>query len=667
MDQRRPSRLLEPLTLKRFVLRNRIVFAPVSTRMAGTYGSVSGAMLAYYADKALGGAAAVITETFHVDNVASRFTIVQPSAYHDRFLPAMSSLADAIANAGAAPIAQIGHAGRQATFAANNRAPVAPSRIPDGPARDCEELDLPEIERIVRAFADAAGRVRTAGFQGVEIHAGNGYLINQFLSPAWNRRSDRYGADRARFLAEIIEAVSERIGPRMILGVRLGCSDFVPGGLDGEEALRIAARLPLDAVDYLHTSAGTSESNDYTIPPLYHEHAELRSISRALREKTGRCVILTGSVNRVDLAEELLERGEADLVGMGRPLLADPLLPRKVSAGRADEVRPCIRCNQGCLARVRSGRTIRCSVNPRLGYEWSGGDRGGHGNAARLRVLVAGGGPAGMTAALRCAECGCKVTLCERERQLGGLLTTALFEPMKQDIVDYLAWLCAAVDRSGVAVRTDCPVDVAFVERHAPDLFIDATGSVPIVPPRDGSGPPLVLNAREALRSIEECARKRTALVIGGGSAGCEIACTLASRGVAATVIEQATEILGDLDPASALGLLRLLEKSGVSVRRNAAFRAFGGGGVLINDAEEPLRAELVVVAMGSRPGTQFARLDGDGTWIPGVNLLHVGDARRVGRVFEAVHDTYWLVSAFVGNGAASGLRLRPAPLTDEQ
>jgi NADPH-dependent 2,4-dienoyl-CoA reductase/sulfur reductase-like enzyme len=447
--------------------------------------------------------------------------------------------------------------------------------------------------------------------------------------------------------------VPERIGPETILGVRLGCSDFIPGGLEFEEAVRIAARLPLDAIDYFHTSAGTSESNDYTIQPLYHGHAPLRSMAEKLRADTGRCVILTGSVTRVELAEELLLRGEADLIGMGRPLLADPLLPRKAAAGRTEEVRPCIRCNQGCLSRVRKGRTIRCAVNPRLGYEWMGGDPGGHAyrHEPRRTILVAGGGPAGMTAALRCVDQGCEVILCEREHQLGGLLSTTLSEPLKQDIADYLAFLRAAVDRSGATVKREFAVDVALLERHAPDIFIDATGSIPVVPPREEPGPYLVVDAREALRSLDEFARKGTAVVIGGGSAGCEIAYGLASRGAATTVIEQAPEILGDLDPASALALRRLLERSGVIVRRNASFRTFGCDGVMLHGDASPLRAELVVVAMGSRPSTQFTCLDRDGRWIQGVNLLHVGDTRKVGKIFEAVHDTYWLVSALFGHG----------------
>jgi 2,4-dienoyl-CoA reductase-like NADH-dependent reductase (Old Yellow Enzyme family)/thioredoxin reductase len=626
-------RLLSSFKVKTYLLRNRVVFAPMSTQMAHTDGSVSDQMLDYYGDKAICGAAIVITETFHVDNKASRFTYAQPSIYHDRFVPGLSN------------------AGRQTTYEVNNHQPVAPSRILGGPTHDCHELTKEEIDDLIMTFADAASRAAAAGFDGIEIHGGNGYLINEFLSPYTNRRNDEYGKSKELFLTGIIDAVSSGLDDNLILGVRIGFSDFVNGGLEPPEAIHLCSLLPHDKVDYIHTSAGTNESDDYRIQPAYQKRALLRDLAKDLKKRIRTPVILTGSINNPFLAEELLAGGHTDLIGMGRPLLADPMLPKKVMNPEGDQVRPCIRCNQGCLARVRLGKTIRCAVNPQLGYERSIPSISSHESKGRIRrVLIAGAGPAGITAALRAKELGFAVRLFERGEHVGGLLDTAKHEEIKQDLSDYLAYLTTLVSRSGVEVIRSTKVDPSLLREENPDILIDATGSVPIMPSIPKRLPYMVVEVRSILANLEGYFRKQRVVIIGGGSVGCELGYTLASQGEDVTIVEQESDILVDIDPVSALTLRRLLEEAGVTIRLNTRFVRFEREGVIANEGDEPVTADLFIIAMGSRPNDELGTILKQGNWRIGKNYLCIGDARRVGRIYEAVNDSYWTVSSHLSN-----------------
>lgn len=591
----------------------------------------------------------MVTETFCVDDIASKFTVVQPAIHHDRFLPGLSSLSDGIKNAGALAIAQIGHAGRQTSYEANNRTPVAPSHIPDGPTRDCHVLSTEEIAAIIRAFAAAARRAVSAGFDGVEIHAGNGYLINEFLSPYTNRRSDEYGKRRELFLLQVIEEVTKAVESSCIVGLRLGCGDFVRGGLEKEEVVRIAQLLPPDRIDYIQTSAGTKESNDYTIQPLYQPRAILKDIAAAIKRNCGIPVVLTGSVNDPLLAEQLLAQGAADLIGMGRALLADPQLPLKAARGFLTEVRPCIRCNQGCLGRVRKGRTIRCTVNPLLGYEASFSTQGGQRRSTVSNtVVVAGGGPAGITAAVRAAELGFSVRLFERQKWLGGLLNTAKAESFKKEMCLYLEYLLDQITGANVEVMTETPMEYDLLEKEHPDVFFDATGSQPIMPDIPPNLAYLVLPVRDLLLGLEKYRSSQRAIILGGGSSGCETALVLYTCGIQVTVIEQASCILRDLEPVSAISLRRLLEETDIRIHTETRFLRLEAGGVITDRHDAPLAVDLVIVALGGRSNNTLKSGLDFNHWRYGINYLPIGDAHQVGKIYEAVHDSYWRASSLL-------------------
>jgi len=272
--------IFKPIKLNNYTLKNRIVLAPMSTLLVQIDGSISDRMVAYYGERARGGASMLITETFHVDDEASRFAPVQPSLYHNRFIPGANILADEIKKEGAVAIAQIGHAGRQTEYWVNNYQPVAPTRIVGGLTDHCHELTIEEIEKLINAFVDCAYRADIAGFNGVEIHGGNGYLINEFLSPLTNKRKDEYGKNKELFLKRIILEVKEKVSKHFIIGVRIGFSDFLEGGLEPEDAINICTRLPLATIDYIHVCGGVVETDDYRIQPIYQKRAIHRMISK---------------------------------------------------------------------------------------------------------------------------------------------------------------------------------------------------------------------------------------------------------------------------------------------------------------------------------------------------------------------------------------------------
>ena len=330
---------------------------------------------------------------------------------------------------------------------------------------------------------------------------------------------------------------------------------------------------------------------------------------------------------------------------MGRQLLADNEVPLKLAGVIHGIFRPCIRCNYGCLERVRLGRTIKCSVNPLTGNEISyhrfsiqkNGKSG----------IVAGGGPAGIIAALRADELGYNVVLYEKEKTLGGLLRTAVYEDFKQDIKDSLNYLIETVASSEIQVIIDKRFDSQLLKEHDPDFFIDATGSLPIIPeiPTDLSYE--IIESRDILLNLDDHFKKQKVVIIGGGSVGCEIGYALALKGGEITIIEQASDILMDMDPVSSLTLKRNMLSCGIEVKRNTIFQKFTYDGVLNDRSDSPIAANLVVVAMGSKRSQQF--IDLDSQWIYGINYTQVGDALRIGRIYNAVYDTYWRISSFLG------------------
>jgi 2,4-dienoyl-CoA reductase (NADPH2) len=399
--------------------------------------------------------------------------------YHPAVLPGYRAIADAVHAHGAVLLAQLNHNGAQATGRYSRRPVWAPSAVPDPMFREVPlAMTVGQINELVAGYAEVARRCVSGGFDGVELQCSHASIVRQFLSPASNRRTDAYGgplANRARFLVEIIGAVRAAIGPRRVLGVRLGCDQL--GDLD---ELVAAARLVADTgrVEYLNTSVGVAGTSQHLItPPMGEPAGYALRVSAAIRKAAGLPVVGIGRFTSPDQAEQALAAGDCDLVGVVRGQISDERFAAAALTG--SPVRTCLGCNQECVGRVGLNRSLGCVRNPRAGREWLPSPPAPGGRC----VLVVGGGPAGLQAAATAAARGHRVTLCERAAAAGGQVRLAASAPGRAEFGGVVDTLLRECERGGVRLRTGTAVDAAFVREFRPDAVVLATGSRPAPPP----------------------------------------------------------------------------------------------------------------------------------------------------------------------------------------
>jgi 2,4-dienoyl-CoA reductase-like NADH-dependent reductase (Old Yellow Enzyme family) len=437
-------RLFEPGRIGSLALKNRIIKAPQHTGLANPDGSVTDRMLRYYRDVAQGGAAMIIVEYAWVDNDASQASPCQLGIARMEHIPGLSLIADTIRANGAVPAIQISHAGRQRFIL---QQPKAASDVPwpEITAAGCPipvPMTVDEIKEVVKAFGQAAKRAQTAGFDMVEIHACHGYLISNFFSPYSNKRTDWYGGpleNRMRLPLEVVKEIKAQVGPDYPVCVRLSGTDYEPGGHTIEDTIELSKRLEARGVAAIHMSGGNHHTTIHEVSPMGMSLAHNVWAAEAVKKVVKLPMIASGSINLPDLAESILAEGKGDFIGLGRPLWADPQWPLKAKEGRPEDIRPCIRCNDGCLARGdHVAKTVSCSVNVALcreeEFKITPAER-------PLRVAVVGGGPAGMEAARVCALKGHAVTLYEKRGLGGALLEASIPEFKSPDLKPLVAYL----------------------------------------------------------------------------------------------------------------------------------------------------------------------------------------------------------------------------------
>ena len=499
------AHLFAPLKLRDVEIRNRILSTGHQTYLARG-GLPTPDFIAYHAARARGGAGLIITEAarFHATTITEAPEIVVAS---DDCIPAFRSLADAVHAHGAKLFGQLSHAGRLSRRVQGGLRGVAyaPSALPDDRFQTMPRA-LPEalISELVEAYGQGARRLAEAGYDGIEVIASLGLLIAQFLNPRSNRRTDRYGGDREgrmRFLVEVLEEVRRRIGDARVLGIRISAEEVEADGLDAAEILEICKALAARGlVDYVNTTLGSMAGlggSVHVVPPMEIPHGYVAPKAGAIRAAIGLPVFVAGRINQPQQAERIIAAGQADMCGMTRAMIADPEMPAKARAGRLDEIRACIGCNQGCIGHFHQGYSITCIQTPETGRELKLPTPAPA--AHRRRILVAGGGPAGMKAAVTAAARGHAVVLCEAGPRLGGQVLLAQRLPERAEFGGLISNLEGELARAGVEIRLRTRVDAALVAQIAPDAIVVATGGRPFAPEIEGRADAHVVDAWSVL------------------------------------------------------------------------------------------------------------------------------------------------------------------------
>jgi len=641
------SQLFRPISIGAMEVKNRIAMAPMATDYAESDGTVSQRLIDYLAARARGGVGLITSEMTTIDEF-SPYIPRTVALWNDKFIPGFRKLTDAVHAHGAKLIPQIAHPGPESLSPFfHQKQPVGPSPVMCFVTKHISrELDRDEIETIIEQFGEAARRAREGGCDGMELHAAHSYmLVGSFLSPLRNKRADEYGGDlegRLRMPLRVIERIREKAGRDFPIILRISGDYIIEGGTGIEEVQHIAPILEQAGIAAFHVSAGMYP--DYAsriMPPTGTPLCPNAGLARAVKEVVDVPVMVVGRINQARVAEDVLARGDADMVVLGRALLAEPAFANKVRAGRLEDIAPCTGCGIGCVAGRLEGRDMTCVINP-----WSGreGETALVPAAKPRRVMVIGAGPAGMEAARVAAQRGHRVTLFEKASKTGGLFNLAAVPPHKQELTRVTKYLTTQLAKAEVEVRLNTEVTEAIVAEQRPDVAIVATGGESLVPNIPGIDGPRVTTCQEVLAGRVPIMPGKV-LIIGGGMAGCETAEFMFQQGdyplvghTAVTIIEMRDDVATDMSPEGRVVTMDRIRRKGIEIMVRTKVKEFLEDGVVVerDGQEETIRgAERIVLCMGIRPVDELSSRIGDM-----VGEVHViGDAKQARRLCEAISE----------------------------
>ena len=635
--------LCKPLNVGNVTLRNRMCSAPMGATDIDANGTPGPRTQGFYELRAKGGAAVVTVSELVVHPETDGSQMLHLSLSTPGQLGAFTFVADAIKRHGSIPSIELSHSGQYAgTYMVDKKkkgslCQYGPSDgvRPDG--MPVKALTREQIADIVAAYGTAAELAKRAGFEMVMLHVGHGWLLNQFLSPYFNKRDDEYGGtleNRVRIVREVLSAIREAVGVGFPIEMRMSGSELFEGGYDLEEGCRIAEALE-DLVDIIHVSAGSYQFGfSITHPSMFRDHGCNVYLAAEIKKHVSKPVATIGGLSDPAQMEEIIASGKADIVVMGRGLLADPELPNKVMSNRGDEVVKCLRCFV-CMAERPVTQTRRCAVNPLIGREIEGMRITPA--LERKRVLVIGGGIAGMVAAYTATKRGHEVTLCEASDELGGILRLEQALPFKREMYELGCTYELLCRRAGVDIRLNTPVDAAFAEEFAADAAIVAVGSEAKKPPFPIADGARVLSIEDLHIGGKEA--EGEVVVAGAGLTGCECALHLAHVGKSVHLIASRSELAIDCNIRNRPILLAEIEAAGIDVRTGARVARVEKGQVVCTTSEGEIvvPADTVVSAIGQR--SRVEAVDELRDAAPFVRI--VGDAVRPGTITAAVYQAY--------------------------
>lgn len=646
--------IFKPITVNRTTFKNRVVMTPMGTNYGEPDGQMSYQHINYYRLRAKGGTGLIIVENANVDFPTGSNGTSQIRIDHDSFMPRLYKLADTIHDEGGMVAIQINHAGASASSARTGVQPVSSSNVPskDG-GEEPRPLTKEEMEVIVKKYGEAAKRAVTAGFDAVEVHCGHSYLISQFLSPIYNKRTDEFGGspeNRARFGRMVLEEVRKQVGPFTPILCRISADEMLPGGNTLEDCLEYLQYFD-EFVDVYNVSAGLNQSLQYQIDSNCYADGWRSYMAKAVKEKYGKPVITMGNIRSPKVANEILERGDADFIGIGRGLIADPDWVNKAEFGCEDDIRKCISCNIGCAGnRIGNNRPIRCTVNPAVleGEEY----RKLKVNKA-CNVVVIGGGTTGMEAACTAAEVGCSVFLIEKADHLGGLAVEISKFPDKnrlRDFPDYLERRIAKLHNLHTFLSTEATPE--FVKSLNPDVIVNATGSLPLILPipglkenvnKEGGKVKTVLGVIDNLPNYPEDLTGKKAVIVGGGAVGLDVVEYFAPKGADTTVIEMMPAIGAGLDPITKVSIADLMKKYDVHQRPSTALQEVKPDCFVVKNPDgeiEEVPFDYGCICMGLKSNNPVLDMLNEEFGEDGaIEIMNIGDSKRQRRIIDGTEE----------------------------
>lgn len=632
--------IFEPATIGSMEVKNKIIMPAMHTGM-GEGGFATDQFMGFYKERAAAdpGPGLIIIGGCYVEKRgmgAPNFIGLDD----DKFIGGLREFTSMVHAFDTRTAAQLYHGGRychsQVIGEQAVSASAVPSRFTGETPRALTEGEIKEVEE---NFAAAARRAKEAGFDAVELIGSAGYLINQFLSPLTNKRTDRYGGDiygRMTFLLETIGAVRDVVGKSFPLIFRLSGSDFMEGGHTLEESKVVAREVEKAGVDLINVTGGWHEARVPQITMNVPRGAYVylaEGIKEAVEDIPVACC---NRINDPSIVRDVLEQGRSDMVSMGRAFIADPLFLKKTYEGRPEDIRKCIACNQGCFDHIFMLKPITCLVNPRVGRE-----KETKLEPARERkvVMVAGGGVAGMEASWVAAHRGHRVLLHESSSELGGQVLLAAVPPGREEFGELVRYLKRQVEKKGVEVKTDSAVTVELIEEVKPDALVLATGASQVVPPIPGIDSPNVLYAWDVLAEKVETGEK--VVVVGGGAVGVETAMFLAERGKKVSVLEMTDRCAADVGLSTRWTILQDARRLGVEMFTNSTVKAIKEGSVvaLVGGEEKEFTGDTVVVAVGSKPHDELERALATRSRLE--EVMKIGDCSEPRKAMEAMHEGF--------------------------